>query len=233
MNKETFLTKPGRVPNPRTVIFSNWQVDEAIQVPVREGLVPVPLWPRRRQRRANCSKSSPRGRFTALAALVALVISLSAAMSATASQSVSIAWNVSTDPSTTGYIVYAGSSSTNYTAQLNVGTNTMVTFTGLKEGTTNYFAVSAYNAANIVSSPSTAISYIVPGKLVMTPVPGSTPTLKFPTAPGHWYQIDASGDLKTWTNIYQTTSATNNAWTSFTDPRAQSFPKRFYRLVMH
>jgi hypothetical protein len=203
MNKVTILPKPGRVLNPRTVVFSDWQVDEAIQIPVLEGLVPIPLWSRGRQRRANCPKISHRRRFPALAALAALVMCMIAGISANASQNVSIAWNASTDPSTTGYIVYAGSS-TNYTAQLNVGTNTMVTITGLKEGTTNYFAVSAYNAANVVSSPSTSVSYLVPGKLVMTPVPGATPSLNFPTAPGHWYEIDASTDLKNWTNIYQT-----------------------------
>ena len=165
--------------------------------------------------------------------MVAVVLGLATGISAKAAQNVSIAWNASTDPSTAGYVVYAGNSATNYTAQLNVGTNTMVTLTGLTEGTTNFFAVSSYNAAGIVSSPSTAISYIVPGRLLMTSVPGATPSLKFPTASGHWYEVDASTDLKTWTNIYQTTSATNNAWTSFTDPNAHSYSRRFYRLVMH
>ena len=231
MIKEIITNKPGRVlNNPSTVIFSNWQVDEAIHIPVQDGLVPIPLRSSRGRKRASCQRTSFKRRF---AAMLALMLGLAAGISAKASQSVSIAWNASTDPSTAGYIVYAGNSATNYTAQLNVGTNTMVTVTGLAEGTTNYFAVSAYNSASVIGSPSTAISYLVPGRMVMTSAPGATPVLNFPTAPGHWYEVDSSTDLKTWNDIYQTAIATSNAWTSFTDPRGHASPQRFYRLTMH
>lgn len=165
--------------------------------------------------------------------LAFLALGLITGISARASQSVSIAWSASTDPTTAGYIVYAGNSPTNYTAQLNVGTNTMVTLTGLTEGTTNYFAVSAYNAASMISPPSTAISYIVPGRVIVTHVPGAAPSLNFPMAPGHWYEVDASIDLKTWSNIFQTPTATANVWTNFTDGAGHVLPRRFYRLKMH
>jgi len=231
MKKESVLIEFRRVLNPMTIIFSKWHVDKAIQVPIHEGLVPIPLRsvcePKRENRRtAHVAKR--------LAALVALLLGLSAATSVHAVQSVSIAWNPSSDPSTVGYVVYAGTT-TNYTAQLNVGTNTAVTLTGLPEGSTNYFAVSAYNAANIASVLSPPIAYIVPGLLVMTPVPGSSrpPNISFPTAPGHWYEIQASTNLTVWTNIIQTATATTNAWVSYADPKASSFSHRFYRLVMH
>jgi len=161
------------------------------------------------------------------------LLGLCACFSARATQSVSIAWNPNTNSGTAGYIIYAGSSPANYTAQLNVGTNTDVTVTGLTEGKTNYFAVSAYNTANVIGAQSAPISYIVPGLLVMTPGTGTNRTMSFPTAPGHSYSIQASTDLINWESVYRGAVATSNAWFSFTDSQAGSFPHRFYRLVMH
>jgi hypothetical protein len=165
--------------------------------------------------------------------LIAMPLALSACFSIHASQSASLAWNAGTN--TSGYILYAGNTATNYSTQINVGTNTTVTLTGLKEGTTNYFAVSAYNSANVTGNLSAPISYIVPGLLIMTPSVGGTnlPPLTFPTAVGHWYAIQASTNLTMWTNVFQTATATTNVWASYQDPQGSSFSQRFYRLVMH
>ena len=232
MSKESVIIELGRVLNPKSVCFSKWQVDEAVQIPIGQGLVPIALWSSSRHKRANRNYALFSKR---LVALLALVLGLSAGLSANASQNVSLAWNPSADSSTTGYLLYAGNSTTNYTSQINVGTNTTVTLSGLTAGATNYFAVSAYNAANIVGTPSAPITYIVPGLLVMSHASGTgnIPTLNFPEAPGHWYEVQASTNLTVWSNIYQSPTATTNAWASFQDPQAGSFRSRFYRLVMH
>ena len=104
MNKESVLIEFRRILNPMSIIFSKWQVDKAVQVPVREGLVPIPLQPAGAPKRPG-NRTAQVGKR--LAALVALVLGLSTAMSAHAAQSVSIAWNPSSDPSTVGYVVYA------------------------------------------------------------------------------------------------------------------------------
>jgi hypothetical protein len=168
-------------------------------------------------------------------ALIGLVLGLCSGLPMHASQSVSIAWNTSSDSGVAGYFLYVGKSTTNYTTKLNVSTNTTVTLTGLTEGTTIYCAVTSYNSANLEGNQSAAVSYLVPGLLVMTPGGSGTnsPIIKFSMASGHSYQVQASTNLRTWTNIYQTPTATNNAWFSYQDPRAGSFSGRFYRLVMH
>jgi hypothetical protein len=75
----------------------------------------------------------------------------------------------------------------------------------------------------------------VPGKLAVIPNtnnPASS-SLRFATAPGHWYQVQATADFVNWTNIYQTATATNNSVVNYVDPQAGTFSKRFYRLQMH
>lgn len=147
----------------------------------------------------------------------------------------SLAWNANPDSSVAGYALYYGNASGSYTARIDVGTNTMATVSGLKEGQTYYFAVTAYNAAVVESAPAGELIYIVPGVVLLTPAsqPGNPVTIKFPVAPGHWYEIQASVDLKSWTTIRQTATATSNTWVQFLDPQAGAFQKRFYRLVLH
>jgi hypothetical protein len=152
-----------------------------------------------------------------------------------ASQSVSLAWNPVTTTPVAGYAVYAGTNVGVYASRFDVGTNIDITLTGLKEGHTNFFAVVAYNSARTESPASPATSYIVPGlvRLAGPSKPGSPATLSFPVAVGHSYQIQASTNFQTWTNIGQTTTSTSNAWFSFQDPQSSSFSKRFYRLIMN
>jgi hypothetical protein len=149
-----------------------------------------------------------------------------------AGQSASLAWNPVTTTPVAGYAVYMGNgiSSTRY----DVGTNTQVTFNGLKEGATLYFTVASYNSARMESPASSAISYIVPGLMRLTPPskPGTPGTLSFPVAVGHSYQLQASTNLTTWTNLWQTPVWQQNAWVPYQDTQAGSFQKRFYRLIM-
>jgi hypothetical protein len=166
---------------------------------------------------------------TALALTFVLVGSLRA------NQSVSLAWNPVTTTPVAGYAVYVGNASGVYTSRFDVGTNTDITLTGLKEGQTNYIAVAGYDSARMEGSLSSQVSYLVPGlvRLTSPPKSGNHATLSFPVAIGHSYQIMASTNLQTWTNIGQTTVSASNAWVTFPDPQSGPFSRRFYRLIMN
>src|ERR1043166_6787945 len=79
-------------------------------------------------------------------------------LSCPSARALKLAW----DPSTgaTGYKLYYGTSSSNYTSVVNAGNSTSNTINGLQIGTTYYFAVSAYNAST-ESAPSSEISYTI------------------------------------------------------------------------
>jgi Fibronectin type III domain len=168
-----------------------------------------------------------------LVGILAFVLSL--CVSARASQSVTLAWNADTDPSTVGYALYYGTTNGVYSHRMDVGTNTTATVSGLTEGQTNYFAVSAYNAAGIEGPLSAPIIYIVPGLLKFASSPGaSAPVImQFPAAPGHSYTVQASTNMVSWTTLWQSGTSTSNAWVNYQDPQSGSFPKRFYRLILN
>ncbi len=95
-----------------------------------------------------------------LAVAVALCFPLVAP--ARAATSISLTWNGSSDPEVTGYNVFYGTNSGNYTASLNVGNSTTATLPALTSGATYFAVVTAYNAANLQSLPSNEISFTVP-----------------------------------------------------------------------
>ncbi len=183
---------------------------------------------------ATCPSTPAPEWLRAVRILTVLAFTFLLAGSLRASQSVSLAWNpVTTQVS--GYAVYMGTNSGVYTSRFDVGTNTDITLTGLKEGHTNFFAVVSYNSARTESTASPATSYIVPGlvQLASPPKSGGHAALSFPVAVGHSYQIMASTNLQTWSNIGQTSVSTSNAWVTFQDPQTGPFARRFYRLVMN
>jgi hypothetical protein len=151
------------------------------------------------------------------------------------SQGVALAWDPVSTPGVSGYVVYYGTTNNNFTSRVDVGTNTTATITGLTDGQTNYFVVTAYNAAKIEGLPSAQMTFIAPGvmKLVKPSNAGNPMGVTFPVAPGHYYVVQASTDMKTWATIYQTPTVTSNAWVTFQDPQTSSFQKRFYRLALH
>jgi hypothetical protein len=149
-------------------------------------------------------------------------------------QTVQLGWDAPQEPAVTGCFLYYGTACRTYTNRIDTGTNTMATVSGLQEGQTYYFAVTAYNSDGVESDFSSEVTYITPGFLSMVGGTNSNlVSMEFPVAWGHWYEIQASENLRTWTTIGQTGVATSNAWTQFSDPRASQFPMRFYRLVLH
>jgi len=148
---------------------------------------------------------------------------------------VTLAWDPSPDSGVAGYMVYYGAASGVYSSWLDMGTNTVVTVSNLAAGLTYHFVVTAYSPAGVESAPSGEVTYLVPGLLLSIPGsnPGSPVNLAFPVAPRHWYEVQATANLRTWTTVWQMPPATSNAWVRFSDPQAALFQKRFYRLVLH
>jgi len=155
------------------------------------------------------------------------------ALSATflGSYSVAFAWDSSPSSEVTGYRVYYGAASGNYSNSVVVGNVTTNTVPGLASGVTYFFAVTAYNASGLESDFSNEISYTVPGGL---------PTLQIRVTPtrqvvltvtgliGHTYDIQATQDLKTWTIIGTVTVGASGSL-DFSDTTAANVSKCFYR----
>ena len=78
----------------------------------------------------------------------------------TAGGSKNLSWTAVSDPSVLGYKVYWGTSSNTYESQVDVGANTSYIITGLRRGTTHFFAVSAYSGDG-EGLPSAEVSSLV------------------------------------------------------------------------
>lgn len=86
--------------------------------------------------------------------------------------SVTVAWDPSPDPVVIGYTVRYGTNTGQYSSFLVVGANTQATISGLVEGKTYFFAVTAHTLLGLESGPSEELRYTVPGGSS-----GSQPTL--------------------------------------------------------
>ena len=75
---------------------------------------------------------------------------------------VTLAWDANTEPDISGYKVYFGIESGNYTDSIDVGNITTATIDSLIEGMTYYFAVTAYNEAGLESDYSNEVVFGVP-----------------------------------------------------------------------
>jgi len=172
---------------------------------------------------------------TCVTPAVLAVLFCAAAQAATpgaGNQSLALAWNPSMAAGVAGYHVYYGTKGTTFQHEINAGTNTSIEVPGLQAGQTNTFAVTAYNAQGVESTPSNLLIYIVPGLVKIAPSASdaNSVVLSFPVAPGHTYLVQASPDLKTWSTLWATTP-TNNAWTEFQDVADSNSRARYYRLA--
>ena len=74
---------------------------------------------------------------------------------------VTIAWDANQESDLKGYVLYYGTSSGNYTSNIDVGNTTQYTVPDLQNGATYYFAVTAYNQADLESDYSVELPYTV------------------------------------------------------------------------
>jgi len=170
-------------------------------------------------------------KFQALFVMFALLAGLDCAVA----RSLTFSWNASASPSVTRYNVYYGTTSGSYTNKISVGNVTNATISNLCAGVTYYFTATAVDTNANESGFSNEASFIVPGILTMgkNANVGGAPLIQFPVEPNHWYEVQASSDLQSWSTIWQTSVATSNVWVQFTDTNASAFSSRFYRLVLH
>jgi hypothetical protein len=76
-------------------------------------------------------------------------------------QSVTLGWKPSPGTNVVGYFLYYGFQSDNFTNKTNVGSITNATVSGLLEGMTYFFTVTAHDTADRESGPSNEIAYTV------------------------------------------------------------------------
>jgi hypothetical protein len=148
-----------------------------------------------------------------------------------AGSSVTLTWNPNMDPNVAGYNVYYGVASHAYTQMVNVGNVSTATISGLVEGATYYFAVTAYDSLGQESDYSNETSYTVPAalaKVQLRSAPAGQFILTLTGPVGRTYEILATQDFTAWTVISTVTLGATGSL-DFTDTNAASFSQRFYR----
>lgn len=145
--------------------------------------------------------------------------------------SVSLQWQRSPSPEVTGYRIYYGAVTRNYSNSIAVGNVTNSVLPGLNIGETYYFTVAAYTASGLESLFSNEVLYIVPGGLAQLQIRIAANRQAILTVVGqigHTYEIQATSDLKAW-GIIGTVTLGPSGTQSYTNTNAGSFPKRYYR----
>ena len=142
-------------------------------------------------------------------------------------------WNPSSSPGISGYRIYYGSSSGNFTNTITLGNISNGTVPGLTGGIAYYFAVTSVDTNGVESIFSNELNYQLglPGAKVTSHRGGAGQfQLSVTGATSHTYNIQATTNLLAWTNIGAITLGTNGAL-SFTDTSAGGFARRFYRTI--
>src|ERR1043166_1775396 len=94
--------------------------------------------------------------------LAAAVFALLSLAGISRAASVTLAWDAVTNSMLSGYRVYCGTTSQNYSTNFDAGPATEFSLSGLSNGVTYYFVATAYTAIGLESPPSTEIIYTVP-----------------------------------------------------------------------
>lgn len=149
-----------------------------------------------------------------------------------ATSGVTLAWNRSSTTNVTGYRVYYGVVSRNYSNSVVAGNVTTNTVPGLVNGVTYFFAVTAYNASGLESNFSNEFSHVP----VITAALASVATtrrgiLTVRGLAGQRHNILVTQNFTNWTVIGTVTLGASGS-VNFTDPNAAGFSRRFYRTQL-
>jgi len=145
------------------------------------------------------------------------------------SYTVNLAWDASTSTDVTGYLIHIGTASGTYTASIVVGNVTSGTVSGLAEGVTYHFTVTAFNAEGLESGFSNEVNFktgLHTSRIRIAE--DGKPVLHVRGLVGRQYDIEASVDLDAWTLI-ETATVPEGGSLVFSDPAAGNYPQRFYR----
>ena len=130
-----------------------------------------------------------RSRLNGLNALrhpgILFVVLLMWAMNTLAGQ-VSLAWDSSTSRAVAGYMLHYGQVSGNYTNKVDVGKVTSYSASGLLDGATYYYAVTAYDSSRVESAFSNEVSWgtTQPAGLPQPPISSPPPISPPPSVSG-------------------------------------------------
>ena len=155
--------------------------------------------PQRPKRRNRFILRAPnRGTGTGVLSRWVVLASLLGTLGAPAqsSQTITLAWNPSSDSAVAGYFRYYGSASGTYTNRADVGDVTNASVSGLFQGNTYYFAVTAYDDSGLESVPSSEVSYTVPpatNSVVAPTITGQPASQTVPAGATASFQLTATG----------------------------------------
>jgi len=185
----------------------------------------------RRMKACYCRLASA---LTAVVATLGSSALFAASPAPPATDTITLAWDASTDPAVAGYYLYEGVASRTYTNKINAGAATSVTVSNLIPGVTYYFAVTDYSTNGMESAYSAELSYTAPViaaavTLQMTLAPAKQVTLAGSGTPGATYSVLASQNLTTWTTIGTATVNASGAL-QYTDTSTVTNSRCYYRL---
>lgn len=178
----------------------------------------------------SVSRSAGLTRVMGVILLFVLLYQSSHALGATSS--VTLGWDRSAGTEATGYRLYYGVASRNYTNSFVMGNVTNGTIPDLVVGATYFFTVAAYNSFGLESTFSNEVNFIVPGGLAKLQISITANKQAILTVTGkanHTYEIQVTPDLKTWAVIGSVTLGVSGS-VNYTNANAGSFAKRFYRV---
>lgn len=164
--------------------------------------------------------------------LLSLLVSVVAGLlpfRSSAAQQVTLVWQASAGADIAGYNVYYGVASGQYTAKITVTNGTTATISGLLEGVTYYFVVTAFNSLGLESGPSNEVAYVVPSlRLAIRQIQSNGSrhacvVTSIGATPPRW-AFQSSEDFKTWkTLLLGTNTPLNTTVVSYT-------PALYFRL---
>lgn len=160
---------------------------------------------------------------------------------ATASVSANLTWTASTDPTVTGYNIYYGGASGQYTNSLSVAAITNAVVPDLADGTTYFFAAKAHNATGSESpfsneaifcgltvAPNTAIAQAV----IPPSATGDSVTFSLGTNAPAGASIDATNGVFRWVPGLDYASTTNAVTVTITDNTSSNLSTSTTLLVV-
>lgn len=175
------------------------------------------------------SRPSIRAALLLLSCLLALFFSASLH----GGTSLTLAWDRSPSPDVVGYTVYYGTSSHSYTNSVQTGADVVYTIRALEEGTTYFFAVTAYDSNRTESDFSNEITYTVPvvqPAIQVSIMPGGQVMLKVTGRVGSTYRVLLSPDQRQWSTLATRTVGPEGSF-ELVKPPGTVDPYAFYRLV--
>ena len=169
-------------------------------------------------------------RGVVLLVLLFSVVTVFLSSGALAAEKVTLIWQASPGSDIAGYNLYYGLASGQYGTKITVTNGTSATISGLAEGVTYFFVVTAFNTAGLESPPSNELAYLVPGVLLkirriqVSGYPNAFVITSTGATPITW-ALESSQDFEIWRTVSRGTNSAVN-FTVLTN----NIPKRYFRL---